>query len=52
VGKTIHVIRNEIQSTIANMEEHLRSFRPHRRKEKARQKQRKGSEKSYQRSSG
>jgi hypothetical protein len=42
VGKTIHVVRNEIQSTIANMEEHLNSFRQHRRKEKAREKQRKG----------
>jgi len=52
VGKTIHVVRNEIQSTIANMEEHLRSFRLYRRKEKAREKQRKGLEKSYQRSSG
>jgi len=52
VGKTIHVVRNEIQSTIANMQEHLRSFRQHRRKEKAREKKRKGPEKSYQRSSG
>ena len=26
VGKTIHVVRNEIQSTIANMQEHLRLF--------------------------
>lgn len=40
VGKTIHLVRNEIQSTIANMEEHLRSFRQYRRKEKAREKQR------------
>jgi len=52
LGKTIHVVRNEIQSTIANMEEHLRSFRLYRRKEKAREKQRKGLEKSIQRSSG
>ncbi|OGP95662.1 MAG: hypothetical protein A2157_09325 [Deltaproteobacteria bacterium RBG_16_47_11] len=52
VGKTIHVVRNEIQSTIANMQEHLRSFRQHRQKEKAREKKRKGLEKSYQRSSG
>ena len=51
VGKTIHLARNEIQSTIANMQEHLRSFRHHRRKEKARGKQQKGLEKSYQRSS-
>jgi hypothetical protein len=40
VGKTIHLVRNEIQSTIANMEEHLRSFRQYRRKEKTREKQR------------
>jgi hypothetical protein len=52
VGKTIHVARNEIQSTITNMEEHLHSFRQYRRKEKAREKRRKGLEKSYQRSSG
>jgi hypothetical protein len=52
VGKKIHVVRNEIQSAIANIEEHLRSFRQYRRKEKKRGKQRKGSEKSYQRSSG
>ena len=52
LGKTIHVVRNEIQSTIANMEEHLRSFRLYRRKEKAREKQRKGLEKSIQRSPG
>jgi hypothetical protein len=42
VGKTIHIVRNEIQSTIANMQEHLRSFRQHRRKEKTQGKQRKG----------
>lgn len=47
VGKTIHLVRNEIQSTIANMEEHLRSFRQYRRKEKARENREKGLEKSY-----
>jgi hypothetical protein len=52
VGKTIHVVRNEIQSTIANMQEHLLSFRQHRRKEKAQEKKRKAPEKSHQRSSG
>ncbi len=52
VGKTIHVVRNEIQSTIANMQEHLNSFRQHRRKEKDRGKKRKGAEKSYLRTSG
>ena len=50
VGKTIHVVRNEIQSTIANMQEHLNSFRQHRRKEKAKEKQRKRLERSSQRS--
>ena len=34
VGKKIHVVRNEIQSAMVNMEEHLRSFRQYRRKEK------------------
>jgi hypothetical protein len=52
VGKTIHVVRNEIQSTIANMQEHLLSFRLYRRKEKSLEKRRKGLEKSIQRSSG
>jgi hypothetical protein len=47
VGKTIHVVRNEIQSAIANVEEHLRSFRQYRRKEKKRGKRRKELEKSY-----
>ena len=42
MGKTIHLVRSEVQSTIANVEEDLRSFRQYRRKEKARQKQRKG----------
>ena len=46
VGKTIHVVRNEIQSTIANMQEHLGSFRQHRRKEKVKEKQRKRLERS------
>lgn len=49
VGKTIHVVRNEIQSTIANMQEHLGSFRQHRRKEKVKEKQRKRLERSAQR---
>jgi hypothetical protein len=52
VGKTIHVVRNEIQSTMINMEEHLRSFRQYRRKEKAWGKRKKGPEKSHPRSSG
>jgi hypothetical protein len=49
VGKTIHVVRNEIQSTIANMQEHLGSFRQHRRKERVKEKQRKRLERSSQR---
>ena len=48
VGKTIHVVRNEIQSTIANMQEHLNSFRQHRRKDKVKEKQRKKLERSSQ----
>jgi len=48
VGKTIHVVRNEIQSTIANMQEHLNSFRQHRRKEKVLEKQRRGLKRSNQ----
>ena len=52
VGKTIHLVRNEIESTIANIEEQLRSFRQYRRKEKAREKRKKVLKKSYQRSSG
>ena len=52
VGKTIHVVRNEIQSTIANMQEHLGSFRQHRRKEKLKDKQRRRAERSSKRLSG
>jgi hypothetical protein len=52
VGKAIHVVRNEIQSTIANMQEHLNSFRQHRRKDKVKEKQRKRLERSAQRLSG
>jgi len=52
VGKAIHVVRNEIQSTIANMQEHLNSFRQRRRKDKVNEKQRKRLERSVQRLSG
>jgi len=52
LGKTIHVVRNEIQSTIANMQEHLNSFRQYRQKERAKEKQRKRLERSSQRLSG
>ena len=49
VGKTIHVVRNEIQSTIANMQEHLGSFRQHRRKEKVKGRKEKRLKRSTQR---
>ncbi len=49
VGKAIHVVRNEIQSTIANVQEHLHSFRQYRRKDKLKEKQRKRLERSAQR---
>jgi uncharacterized protein (DUF58 family) len=53
VGKTIHVVRNEIRSTIANMEEYLHSFRQYRRKQKARARPKRKQQKSSQkRSSG
>ena len=52
VGKAIHGARDEIKSTIADMEEHLRSFRQYRRKEKALEKRRKELEKSHQKPSG
>jgi len=46
VGKAIYVARNKIESTIADMEEYLRSFRQYRRKQKAQEKQRKRPQKS------
>jgi hypothetical protein len=52
VGKAIHVVRNEIQSTIANVQEHLNSFRQYRRKDKVKENQRKRLERSAQRLSG
>ncbi len=52
VGKTIHVVRNEIQSTIANVQEHLNSFRQHRRIERVKEKQRKRLDRSSQRLPG
>ncbi len=52
VGKAIYVARNKIESTIAGMEEHLRSFRQYRRKEKAQEKQKKRLEKSQPKPSG
>ena len=52
VGKAIRTTRNEIQSTMADIEEHLRSFRQYRRKERAQEKHRKRLEKLHQRPSG
>ena len=46
LGKAIHGVRNEIKSAMADMEEHLRSFRQYRQKVKAREKRRKELEKS------
>jgi hypothetical protein len=51
VGKAIHGARNKIESTITDMEKHLHSFRQYRRKVKAREKQKKGLEKSPPRQS-
>jgi hypothetical protein len=48
VGKGIHVVRNKIQSTIDNIEEHLSSFRQYRRKEKAQGKKKRRPGKSHQ----
>ena len=50
VGKAIHVARDRIDSTIAEMKEYLRSFRQYRKKERAREKQMDQVEKSRQRS--
>ncbi len=52
VGKAIHVARDRIDSTVAEMKEYLRSFRPYRKKEKAREKRMKQLEKSHQGSAG
>ena len=52
MGKAMHRARNEIQSTIADLEDHLRSFRQYRRREKAREKQKKRLEKLDQKPSG
>ena len=52
VGKAVRMTRNEIQSAIVDIEEHLRSFRQYRRKEKAQEKHRKRLEKLHQRPSG
>ena len=52
VAKAIHMARNKIESTIADMDEHLRSFPQYRKKEKAKEKRRKRMEKLDQRAPG
>ena len=52
IGKAVRLARNEVQSTIADLEEHLHSFRQYRRKAKAQEKHRKRLEKLHQRPSG
>ena len=52
VGKAIYVARNKIESTIAAMEEHLRSFHHHERKEKRQRNQKKRLKRSLQESPG
>jgi len=52
VGKAIYVARDKIQSTIAAMEEHLRSYGHDRRKEKRQERQRKQLNKSLKKSHG
>jgi len=37
IGRSIHIARNQIKSSIADIENNLRSFRQYRRKEKARE---------------
>ena len=48
MGKAIHGARKKIESTIADMGKHLRSFRQYRKREKARENQKKQLEKSHQ----
>jgi hypothetical protein len=52
MGKAVHGARKKIESTIADMGKHLRSFRQYRRKEKAREKLKKRLENSPQGPSG
>lgn len=46
IGKAIHGARKKIESTLADLGQHLRSFRQYRKKEKAREKRKKRLEKS------
>lgn len=52
IGKSIHITRNQIKSSIADIESHLRSFREYRRKEKANKKHIKRLEKMRKRRTG
>ncbi len=51
VGKAIHVVRNKIESTIANIGEHLYSFRRYRGKRDVQGKKRRRLKKVHQRTS-
>ncbi len=52
VGKAIHVARNKIESTIANIGEHLYSFRQYRRNREMDGKKRRRLKKMHHRTSG
>ncbi|NIQ38255.1 MAG: hypothetical protein GTN81_06670 [Proteobacteria bacterium] len=52
IGKSIHITRNQIKSSIADIETHLRSFREYRRKEKANKRHMKRLEKMRKRRTG
>ena len=41
IGRSIHIVRNQIKSTVSDIENNLRSFRQYRRKQKAREKHQK-----------
>jgi hypothetical protein len=45
IGRSIHIARNQIKSSIADIEKNLRYFREYRAKEKARERHRKHMEK-------
>jgi len=51
VGKAIHLVRNKIESTIANIGEHLYSFRQYRGKREVQGKRRRQLKKVHQRTS-
>jgi CHASE3 domain sensor protein len=45
IGRSVHAVRNQIKSSMTDIENNLRSFRAYRRKERAREKHRKHLEK-------